>query len=457
MKKSIYHVLFWMFLFLSIISALCGVLFTPLYEAFMANKVFNSMILGVFILGIMINFRQVLALLPEATWVGAFRQAKEGSKPRRQPNLLSSMAKMLTGRSTFTLSTLAMRSLLDGIRSRLDESRDLSRYMIGLLIFLGLLGTFWGLLATLGSIGTVIDGLTVRPDADIGAIFNDLKSGLKEPLTGMGVAFSSSLFGLAGSLVLGLLDLQAGHAQNRFCNTLEEWLAELTQLSSVSVNVDGEPQWPDYLQSLMEQTAENLDKFQRQLVRSENERIDTNVNLVILAEKIEHLTQQLYDGQKIMLTLAENSLLGSEQSIPESMRTLNSDIRQMSDRLVASQNNAVDELRGEVRLLARTISKYSMESQKASQQASQNVPQNVNNEKVNNEKVNNRDTHSQLNSSTIFASQLNSDVSAKSNGSSHATDIPSRLNGGVVDKYDVANKYNGGGYLGDKRRGNGLK
>lgn len=356
MKKSIYYILFWMFLFLCIVSAVCGLLFTPLYQAFIANQVFNSMILAVFLIGVMVNFRQVLSLLPEARWIELLRQGKTRELAKRSPRLLGPMAKMLTAEKSLVMSSLSLRSLLDGIRSRLDEARDWSRYMIGLLIFLGLLGTFWGLLATLGSIGTVIDGLSVHPEADIGAVFNDLKTGLKEPLTGMGVAFSSSLFGLAGSLILGLLDLQAGHAQNRFCNTLEDWLTEATRLSVIQVNGEGEPQWPDYIQSLLAQTADNLDKFQRQLVRSENERVDTNVNVVILAERIEHLTQQLHDGQKIMLTLAENHLLGSEQSIPDSIRALNSRVEQLSEQLTVKQNQTVEELRGEVRLLARTVS-----------------------------------------------------------------------------------------------------
>jgi biopolymer transport protein ExbB/TolQ len=275
------------------------------------------------------------------------------------------MAKMLTGQNSFTLSALSMRSLLEGIHSRLDETRDLSRYLIGLLIFLGLLGTFWGLLETLGSVGNVIDGLAVRSNADIGVIFNDLKSGLKEPLTGMGVAFSSSLFGLAGSLILGFLDLQAGHAQTRFSNSLEEWLSELTRLSSLNLTGEGEPHWPDYLQALLEQTAENLDKFQRQLVRSESERIDTNVNLVILAERIEHLTKQLHEGQKVLVTLAENNLLGTEQSIPDYMHGLDSNLKQVREMLAGNQNRAVDELRSEVRLLARTISKHAFEPSRA--------------------------------------------------------------------------------------------
>jgi len=127
------------------------------------------------------------------------------------------------------MSALSLRTVLDGIRTRLDESREISRYMIGLLVFLGLLGTFWGLLGTIDAVGRVIIGLDVG-QRDFIEVFAELKAGLLEPLAGMGTAFSSSLFGLGGSLVLGFLDIQAGHAQNRFYDGLEEWLSGLTHL-----------------------------------------------------------------------------------------------------------------------------------------------------------------------------------------------------------------------------------
>jgi hypothetical protein len=141
------------------------------------------------------------------------------------------LAKHLEGlnRDHFSLSAFSMRTVLDGIRGRLDESREISRYMIGLLVFLGLLGTFWGLLGTISSVWQVIEGLEVARH-DFAAVFANLKTGLQKPLSGMGTAFSSSLFGLGGSLVLGFIDLQAGHAQNRFFNELEEWLSGVTHL-----------------------------------------------------------------------------------------------------------------------------------------------------------------------------------------------------------------------------------
>ena len=173
------------------------------------------------------------------------------------------MAAMLGERKgRLSLSAPTMRSLLDGIASRLDGSRDFSRYMIGLLIFLGLLGTFWGLSQTIGAIGDVIRGLTVGV-GELGTVFENLKQGLGAPLTGMGTAFSSSLFGLGGSLMLGFLDLQAAQAQNRFFNDLEEWLSGSTRLSSGALPGDGEHPAPVYVQALLEQTAESLERLER--------------------------------------------------------------------------------------------------------------------------------------------------------------------------------------------------
>ena len=223
--------LFWMIVYLAIVGAICALLWRPLWSALMANWGFNSVILGVLAVGILIDFRQVIGLNTEINWIRVFRTGQPGLSVTREPRLLKPLATHLSHRrrDRFRLSALALRTVLDGIRERLDESREISRYLIGTLIFLGLLGTFWGLLGTIGAVGKVIDGLDVG-DQDFAAVFAQLKQGLQTPLGGMGTAFSSSLFGLGGSLVLGFLDLQAGHAQNRFFNGLEEWLSGVTQL-----------------------------------------------------------------------------------------------------------------------------------------------------------------------------------------------------------------------------------
>jgi hypothetical protein len=207
---------------------LCGLIVFVLHEqiwtAFRANPGLNAVILSVLLIGILLAFRQVIRLFPEVAWVNSFRLADPGLAVERSPVLLAPMAAILGDRmGRMAISTPLMRSILDSIATRLDEARDLSRYMTGLLVFLGLLGTFWGLIETVSSVGNFLGGLRVGGDA--GVIFDALKEGLAAPLSGMGIAFSSSLFGLAGSLVLGFLDLQTSQAQNRFYTDLEDWLS----------------------------------------------------------------------------------------------------------------------------------------------------------------------------------------------------------------------------------------
>ncbi|MFZ5733607.1 MAG: flagellar motor protein MotA [Pseudomonadota bacterium] len=207
---------------------LCGLIVTVLYKqvlaAFLANPGLNALIIAVLAIGILLAFRQVIRLYPEVRWVNSFRIADPGLSVDRRPTLLAPMAAILGDRvGRMSISQQTMRHLLDSIATRLDEARDISRYMTGLLVFLGLLGTFWGLIETVGSVGKVIEGLKVGGDA--GSVLETLKDGLAAPLAGMGISFSSSLFGLAGSLVLGFLDLQSSGAQNRFYTDLEDWLA----------------------------------------------------------------------------------------------------------------------------------------------------------------------------------------------------------------------------------------
>jgi hypothetical protein len=215
-----------MLVFLVLCALITVVLYRQIITAFFANPGLNALIVAVLLIGTILSFRQVLRLRPEIAWVNNFRISDPGLAIERQhPTLLAPMAAILGGERTgrMTISQQTMRHLLDSIATRLDEARDISRYMTGLLVFLGLLGTFWGLIETVGSVGKVIDGLKVGGDA--GALFDTLKEGLAAPLGGMGISFSSSLFGLAGSLILGFLDLQSSQAQNRFYTDLEDWLA----------------------------------------------------------------------------------------------------------------------------------------------------------------------------------------------------------------------------------------
>jgi len=218
-----------MLVFLILCGLIAFVLQRQILNAFMANPWLNGLILGVLLIGIILSFVRVIRLFPEVSWVNSFRRAEPAVPAAGAPTLLAPMAAILGGERTgrIAISAQIMRAFLDSLASRLDEARDISRYLTGLLVFLGLLGTFWGLIETVGSVGNIINNLNVGGDAD--TVFNALKEGLAAPLSGMGISFSSSLFGLAGSLILGFLDLQTSQAQNRFYNNLEDWLASTVQ------------------------------------------------------------------------------------------------------------------------------------------------------------------------------------------------------------------------------------
>jgi hypothetical protein len=224
-----------MVLFLVIVGFIAAILFRQTQAAFMHNPGLNGLIVGVLAVGIILVFSQVLALRPEVRWFNSFRAAGSADKVSRNPRLLAPMRTLIGSRkATAGLSTVAFRSILDSIANRLDESRDVSRYLVGLLVFLGLLGTFWGLIGTISSISNVIQSLDAGTNGSAD-VLGALKEGLSTPLSGMGQAFSSSLLGLSGSLILGFLDLQAGRAQNRFYMELENWLSSVTDVGSDSV------------------------------------------------------------------------------------------------------------------------------------------------------------------------------------------------------------------------------
>jgi hypothetical protein len=217
-----------MVVFLVLCGLIAFVLQRQIMNAFFANPWLNGLIIGVLLIGIILSFHHVIRLFPEVSWVNSYRRADPKSAARA-PTMLAPMAAILGGERVdrVAISAQTMRAFLDSLATRLDEARDISRYLTGLLVFLGLLGTFWGLIETVGSVGSIINGLKIGGDAD--SVFDALKEGLAAPLGGMGISFSSSLFGLAGSLVLGFLDLQTSQAQNRFYTNLEDWLATTVQ------------------------------------------------------------------------------------------------------------------------------------------------------------------------------------------------------------------------------------
>jgi hypothetical protein len=369
-----------MALFLFAVAALIAALLPLIERAYFNNPYLNGVIFTVLALGIVYALRQVFLLQTDVSWIEGYnRDVPPGSVAA--PRLLGPMASMLgERRGRLTLSPPVMRTLLDGIASRLDEQRELSRYAIGLLIFLGLLGTFWGLLETVNTVGDAISKLQISGDP--ATTFTQLKTSLEGPLRGMGTAFSSSLFGLAGSLVLGFLDLQAGQAQNRFFNDIEEWLSEKTRLPSASLSFEGDQSVPAYVQALLEQTAESLENLQRIMSRAEEGRSSANTSISMLAERLSSLSDFMRHEQQLLGKLAENSVelrstltrladignqggFGMDEASRTHIRNIELYMARMLEELVTGRTAIADELRGEIKLLARTLAARPVDNQRA--------------------------------------------------------------------------------------------
>ena len=367
-----------MLIFLVLVYGVAAILSPQLAPFFLANPLINTVIVAVEVFGVAWNLRQVQRLYPEAAWVEHFRRSRQPLQQATPPVLLAPMARMLQGRADgerrITLSGTAMRTLLDGIASRLDESRELSRYVTGVMIFLGLLGTFWGLLHTVSSVAAVINGMSLT-GGDANSMFAQLKAGLAQPLAGMGTAFSASMFGLSGALILGFLDLTAGQAMNRFFNELEEWLAGLTRLSTGLLGGDGEVSMPAYMQALMEQTAENMESLQRVLARGEDARVQTNTTLHGFSERMGTLADTLRANQQLMAKVAEaqiamgpalNRLANtSGETHDDIARAHLRNIELLLSRLIneaeQGRSQSTAELRSDLKILTRTIAARSEE------------------------------------------------------------------------------------------------
>src|SRR5689334_21007209 len=252
-----------MLLFLVAVAGLGYVLHEDLLRVFMNTPILNGVIVAVLVIGIFFVMRQVISLWPEVKWLRRFHHREEGAPPleTHSINLLVPLGTMLAERQDrLRLSPTVTRAVLDGIATRLDERRELTRYLIGLLIFLGLLGTFWGLLETIGAVADAIGKLQVSAGDPL-QMFSKLKGSIEGPLKGMSTAFGASLFGLSGSLVLGFLELQASQAQGRFHIELEEWLARATSLSTSSLPPGVAQSVPAYVEALLERNTEGVDEL----------------------------------------------------------------------------------------------------------------------------------------------------------------------------------------------------
>ncbi|MGA9323060.1 MAG: flagellar motor protein MotA [Xanthobacteraceae bacterium] len=300
-----------MLVFLILCGLIAFVLQRQIINAFNANPWLNGLILLVLLIGIILSFARVIRLFPEVSWVNSFRRTDPGLAIAKAPTLLAPMAAILSGDRVgrVAISAQTMRAFLDSVATRLDEARDTARYLTGLLVFLGLLGTFWGLIETVGSVGGIINNLNVGGDAD--SVFNALKEGLAAPLGGMGISFSSSLFGLAGSLILGFLDLQTSQAQNRFYINLEDWLATTVQETGAA-GVGGGP--------LPASVTEAIERLRLSVTEAGSGKA-TTAAMANLAEAIQGLVQHMRAEQQMIRDWAD------------AQAKLNSDIRRFMEVL----------------------------------------------------------------------------------------------------------------------------
>ncbi|WP_438996350.1 MotA/TolQ/ExbB proton channel family protein [Candidatus Puniceispirillum sp.] len=342
-----------MFLFLVAVSIIAGLLHEPLSVAFLGNAALNGMILLALALGIVYIIRQNLRLVPERKWITAVQETSKLDPPGARPILLATVYAMLAdSRQDTQLSALSMRSVLDGVAARLDEGREISRYMIGLLVFLGLLGTFWGLLQTISAVGGVVNSIDAN-NSDFTAMMGQLRTGLDAPLSGMATAFSSSLFGLAGSLILGFLDLQLGQAMGRFFNELEDWLSAFARFNDNSPAQNGQPQsFGPLAHGMSEEAARALLSLSQAIAKGEDNR--------------EHLLDQVSRLNTNMASLAE--MLADDRRLRDHLVQLNTNITQLSEDLRNDRNRQTDVVASELRGLSSSIG--AMLSAKSSDQRS---------------------------------------------------------------------------------------
>lgn len=358
--------------------ALLILLAPTLWPIFQTSMILNGAILGVLLLGVGYTVRQVIALKPELRWLeeGSQYGGKIVLLGKATPKILSPLAALL-GKNA-PLSTMNLRLALDSVDSRLQESRDISRYMVGLLVFLGLLGTFWGLSITIKSVSSVIANLSTGEN-EVVNFLDQLKTGLQSPLEGMGVAFSSSLFGLSSSLILGFFELQAGQARHCFFKEVEENLTNQSiSSSSHMVNITKESNIPAYIQALLEQTAENLDGLQRVTARNEQERQMLNSNLSTLCDKFSVLIDQRETEKNLLMKIAEGLIefqkqlkifslkisennFGLDDATKQHIRGLNEGVHQLLKATTAGQETLTKEIRDEIRVLTKTLTNLASE------------------------------------------------------------------------------------------------
>lgn len=333
---------------------------------FQANPYLNGFILFVFFVGVMATFWQVFQLIGSVRWIERFAASEKADPKAKAPQLLAPLASLLRSRGArMQIPASSTRSILDSVATRIDEAREITRYIVNTLIFLGLLGTFYGLATTVPAVVDTIRSLAPQEGEGGVAVFNRLMTGLEAQLGGMGVAFASSLLGLAGSLVVGLLELFAGHGQNRFYRELEEWLSTITRVGFAAGD-DASPEQAA-LAGVIDHLTEQMETLQQMFTQSEMTRTLVDERLGKLADAVEKLAEgggagnamdRVADGQERLIALIESNGMGDGIDAESRMRLRSIDVQMLRilEEISAGRQESMAELRTDISALAQALS-----------------------------------------------------------------------------------------------------
>ncbi len=380
-----YRQIMFMFLIVVLVGVAGFFLYPTISPIFLSSPYLNGFILVVFVIGVLTCFWQLRVLTSSVSWIEGFALDRPGHEFVRAPRLLASLSALLSdSRSRKSLSSQSTSSILDSVSTRIDEARDITRYIINFLIFLGLLGTFYGLATTVPAVVDTIRSLNPQEGQDALEVFDNLMSGLEEQMGGMGTAFASSLLGLAGSLIVGLLEIFAGHGQNRFYMELEEWLSSITRVGFGDLdngNIDGSA-----ISGLMEQTAHQIDSLKELVMRGEEQRMRTDSRLGSLAEGLSVLAktinaqprggggvgadpallERIAQGQERVVELQEQVLASLKTQQEEGdagidaearmrLRNIDTQLLRVLEEMSAGRQDSISEIRQDIATLIHTL------------------------------------------------------------------------------------------------------
>lgn len=349
---------------------------------FLANPYLNGFIFAVFVIGVVSCFWQVWQLIKSVSWIEGFAGERLGADVVKAPGLLAPLAALMRSRGArIQLTSSSSRSILDSVSQRIDEDREITRYIVNTLIFLGLLGTFYGLATTVPALVDTIRSLTAEEGETGAQVFARLQSGLESQLGGMGVAFASSLLGLAGSLVVGLLELFASHGQNRFYRELEEWLSSITRVGlAAGDEADGET---TAMAGVVDHMVDQMERMQDMFAASEASRTEANTRLGALAEVVEILAQntagadasaqltRVADAQEgLIAALKDTGMEGIDAESRMRLRSIDVGLLRILEEMAAGRQEVIQDVRADLAALTKVVRQGNRDARKTSQDGS---------------------------------------------------------------------------------------